>query len=479
MKKITIACVFLISVFFSCEKKELDLNEDLPNDKTFAVETQNSEIPYLKIKTSNVILNEPKVEAVLEIYQNKKGILKVPIGIEYRGSTSFRLSDKKSYGIETRDKSGKAFDVSVLGFPAENDWVLIGDVYNMTDKYMFDPTLLGNYVAYSIAQNIGQYASRNKFVELELNGQYMGLYMFAEKLKRGQDRINISKLTETADKERAISGGYILKIDKTAGSDVQGTHTQDYYLTNWNDDLLYTVFNSFRSDFGTDRKLINTPPFLNKVGNETYFLYEYPKATNISASQKSYIAGYIRSFEKALLSDDFSSSTRTYTNYIDLDSFTDFLIVNELCGNIDGYRLSTYLNKDVQGKLKMGPIWDFNIGYYWGGRVPQNDWIFNYNKYVKEDAWLIHFWWPRLMEDSQFRQNLKKRWNNFRQNQLSTANLQLLVDKQVEYLRSNGAIERNFKRWNAFSLNYVQKNNELKEYLKRRAEWIDSQVSQF
>ncbi len=471
--------VLLFFSILACEKNELELNSDLPNDKTFAVETQNSEIPYLKIKTSSVILNEPKVEATLEIYQNKKGVLKVPIGVEYRGSTSYRLSDKKSYGIETRDKSGNAFDVSLLGFPAENDWVLIGDVYNITDKYMFDPTLLSNFVAYSLAQNMGQYASRNKFVELEINGQYMGLYLFAEKLKRGKERINIAKLSDAASKEPSISGGYILKIDKTAGSDVQGTHTQDYYLTNWGDDLKYTASNSFRSDFGSDGKVLNTTPFVNKVGYETYFLYEYPKATAINKEQKAYISTYIRDFEKALLADNFSSDTRTYTQYIDVDSFVDFLIINELCGNIDGYRLSTYLNKDLQGKLKMGPVWDFNIGYFWGGRVPQTDWIFNYNKYVKEDAWLIHFWWQRLMEDPQFKNALKKRWLALRSNQFSNTNLSLLVDNQVSYLISNGAIERNFKKWNAFSVNFQQKNIELKDYLKRRATWIDSQVNQF
>jgi len=63
------------------------------------------------------------------------------------------------------------------------------------------------------------------------------------------------------------------------------------------------------------------------------------------------------------LNDDFSSDDRLYIDYIDLNSFIDFFIINEITSNVDGYRLSTYLHKDRNEKLKMGPIWDLNIGY--------------------------------------------------------------------------------------------------------------------
>ena len=99
-------------------------------------------------------------------------------------------------------------------------------------------------------------------------------------------------------------------------------------------------------------------------------MYEYPKADDITDEQKQYIQNYIRDFENSLFNIDNTASDRDYNNYIDIDSFVDYFILNELTGNIDAYRLSTYMHKNRGGKLKMGPIWDLNIGYNRQDRVP-------------------------------------------------------------------------------------------------------------
>ena len=80
-------------------------------------------------------------------------------------------------------------------------------------------------------------------------------------------------------------------------------------LYNWDDDARYTEENSFRSKYDIDGKLIGFdpygPPYHGDQYLETYFLYEYPKAENISEAQKEYIQDYIFEFETALLTDDF------------------------------------------------------------------------------------------------------------------------------------------------------------------------------
>jgi hypothetical protein len=466
-------------LLISCKK---EFNDPAPEETVkFAVEIGSSKIPYIQIKTTSPILNEPKVSGVMNIFVEKKSVLKTPIGIEYRGSTSFRISDKKSYGIETRDNSGNDVNLEVAGFPAESDWILTGDVFRASDHIIFDPTLLHHYVGYELFRRMGDYASRSRFAELELNGVYMGIYVIMEKLKRGPDRINIMKLTAADTDTASISGGYILKIDKTAGSDVIGYHPLEYYLNNWDDDLRYTEHNSFRSNYDIFSKLLTTNPYGPTSAKylETYFLYEYPDADVINSVQKTYISNYINDFETALLTDDFNSDKRTYTKYIDRKSFIDFFILNEVCGNIDAYRLSTYMYKNRGEKLKMGPVWDLNIGYNLQDRVPFDDWIMNYNTYVTSDAWMLPFWWKRLMEDPHFRGELKARWIELRANVLSTVNVLGLTNETSQYLTSNNAISRNYSKWSGNSVNYSASINDMNTWLRNRLDWMDSRIQAF
>ncbi len=477
--------ILILSTAKGCVEKEIE--EELIITSEFAVDTGDSQIPYFIVYTKGKeIENEPKISSQMGIYEKRNQVLSQSIGIEYRGSTSFRLSDKKSYGVELWDASGTDISKSILGLPSEEDWIFMGDVFRANDKekIIFDPTLLFHYVGYKYYEKMGRYASRTKFIELQINNDYKGLYILMEKLKRGKDRINIQSLLPTQNDSKSIEGGYILKIDKTAGGDLGLTNQPlSYFNNNWQDDATYNANISFRSKYDINGKLLTTepfgPPYHPQQYLETYFLYEYPKARNISPLQKNYIQNYINQFETALLKDDFKTNNRTYTDYIDMDSFVDFLIINELCGNIDGYRLSTYLHKDRGQKLKMGPIWDLNIGYHRGGRIPSNEWIFNYNKYVPNDAWMVPFWWPRLMEDPKFQQALKTRWQKLRQNELSNASVLGEVDLAVNYLMINKAIERNFNRWTGIQVNYIQETENLKNWLTQRMNWMDQKIATF
>jgi hypothetical protein len=474
--------VVLILFFLlnSCQEDPVIVPDD---DIQFAVETGDSEIPYVVIETHGIgILNEPKVAATMIIYQEKLEVKRVQIGIEYRGSTSFRLSDKKSYGIETWDSGGNDIDETFFGFPAEEDFILLGQVANMEELYIWDRTMMFNYVGYNLYREMGQYASRTKYVEVELNGEYLGVYVFMEKLKRDSERINISKLEPTDIDPELITGGYILKIDKTSGGDLNLNQPLEYFESNWADDARYTEAISFRSQYDINGKLMEFDPFGEPYHSnqylETYFLYEYPKSENITEAQKTYIQTFIHDFETALLTDDFTTDERSYTDYINMASFVDHFILNELVRNVDGYRLSTYLYKDRSEKLKMGPVWDLNIAYNNGGRIPMDDWVINYNDHVQQDAWMMPFWWPRLMKDPLFRNALKTRWSGLRLSTLSNAELLYLVDQTSAYLENNGAVDRNYNKWDqGIGVNYSSSVEDLKSFLEARAQWMDEVIS--
>ncbi|NBR74171.1 MAG: hypothetical protein EBT72_07600, partial [Flavobacteriia bacterium] len=143
---------------------------------------------------------------------------------------------------------------------------------------------------------------------------------------------------------------YILKIDKTSGSDVATDQPLEYYEDNWADDARYSESLGFRSQYDIFGNALTIapfgPPYHENQYLETYFLYEHPKSKDITNLQKQYIQDYIHAFETALLQDDFGAEQRTYTDYIDSASFADYFLLNELTGNIDAYRLSTYLHKN-------------------------------------------------------------------------------------------------------------------------------------
>jgi len=473
--------LILITLISSCNKDDENIVPSNGDDDPVII---GNEIPFIEINTLGAeIQNEPKISATMTIRVGEVEIANAFIGIEYRGSTSFRISDKKSFGIETWDESGNDLDMSFFGFPEEEDWILQGHVVNFDGGFIFDRTLMYHYLGYQLSNRIGKYASRTKFVELSINDEYLGVYVFMEKLKRDVNRIDIESLSPDVIEGDALTGGYILKIDKTAGGDLNINQPLDYFNTNWEDDARYTSDISFRSDYDINGGVIDFEPYgapyHSNMYLETYFLYEYPKASNINEEQKAYIQDYIYAFETALLNDDFSSGSRTYTDYIDLDSFVDYFILNELVRNVDGYRLSTYLQKPQSGKLEMGPIWDLNIGYDRGDRVPIDGWVINYNQYVFEDAWMMPFWWPRLLEDPIFREAVRARWTSLRSNVLSTGSILGMVDKTADYLVSEGAIERNYQRWEGFDVDYNARIQDLKDYLEFRASWMDSEIAGF
>lgn len=450
--------------------------------QVFAIDTQESKIPYIVIDTRGAsIPYEPGVAAQMKIYQEKRLVQTQRIDIEYRGKTSFRLSDKKAFNFETIDDAGEGMDVSLLGLSEEEDWRLIGHVVNVSEKYIWDRSLMYNHVAYELSNRIGKYASRGKFVEIEVNGEYMGVYYLCEKVKRDSQRIDIKSLNASSTN---LTGGYILKIDKAdAGPEHDGAPLS-YFLNNWNDDARYTAQNSFRSQFDINSNVITFPPFAPPYHAnqylETYFMYEYPKAEDITDAQKTYIANYLQEFETALIQDDFGAGQRTYAEYIEIGSFVDYFIINELGRNVDAYRISTFLVKDRDGKLAMGPVWDFNIGFDEGGRIPMDGWVIHYNYFVDKDPWMLPFWWTRLMEDPVFRQAVKTRWTSLRSGPLSNANLQNLVAETAKYLEDNKAVSRNYAKWEVNNnRTYEQSILDLQNFLSQRANWMDGRIGAF
>jgi hypothetical protein len=437
---------------------------------TFLLQTAHSQVnfttsnlPIVIINTNGQpILNEPKIPAEMGIIYNGPGELNSindpfndyngNIGIELRGSSS-QSFPKKSFGIETWDENLQDTSVSILGMPEEEDWVLHGP-YS-------DKSLIRNLLAFKLGNDLGRYASRSRLCELILNGTYWGVYIILEKVKRDNNRVDISKLNPDEISGDDLTGGYIVKIDKFDGSNSGEGWSSPY-----------------------------RPPNYERADQQIFFQFEYPKNDEIVPQQRAYIQQYVTDFETALKTRPLSDRVTGYKAYIDMESFVDYAIINEITRNIDAYRLSTFLYKDKAsegGKLFIGPIWDYNLAfgnadYCQGWR--KEGWAWDFNDVCNGDFWLIPFWWQRFMLDPDFTAHLRDRWFSLRDGIFSTENIHSYIDSLSTVLFEPQ--NRNFQRWpvlgqyiwpNYFVGNtYLEEINYLKTWTAHRLTWLDSNI---
>lgn len=422
----------------------------------------SSNLPIVVINSGpNTIQDEPKVMANMGIIYNGVSVRNYMtdpfnnyngrIGIEYRGSSSQGMP-KKSYGFETWDVNGNSIDSSLLGMPKESDWILSA---SYSDK-----SLLNNFLTYDLARSMGWYAPRGVHVELVVNGEYQGVYILMEKIKRDNDRVDIANLQVTDITGDQLTGGYIIKIDKSTGNGGGG----------W---------------------VSNYAPDTNVNGQTIFYQYEYPSDVDIVPQQAAYIQAYVDSFETALAGPNFADTALGYAHYIDVNSFVDYFLLNEMSRNVDGYRLSTYLYKDKAsngGKLVIGPCWDYDIAWGNANYCLGNDtsgWAIDFAMACPGDYWQLPFWWDRLMEDTSFQNKVRCRWEELSQSVLSVNYLHNYCDS-MHTLLAEGA-SRNFTTW-AILGTYVWPNpgplpttyageiQELKTWISRRYNWMDANM---
>jgi len=418
-----------------------------------AVSFSSSNLPIVIINTNNQTISDSKILIGMGIIENGSARNNITdtwnnynnhAMIHIRGSSS-RNFEKKSFSIETTDASGAQINGSVLGMPSEHDWDLVPGYQ--------DKSLLRIPLTYDLFRKMGHYSSRYKMVELVLNNEYHGVYVFAEKLKRDSNRIDVSKLDVTDNISPDITGGYIFEIDR---SDAAGWY-------------------SFLPGNST-----NSAHF--------YYQYVYPKDTDITSAQKNYIQGFMNDFETMMNSGSYADPVNGYPKYIDTQSFIDFFIINELSKNVDAYRLSTYLYKDritKGGKLHIGPVWDYDLAWHncnYGDSYNVAGWEYLVGDTVNPPP----TWWGRFLADSNFVNALNCRWQELRQGILSNNSLYAYIDSSTNVL--NEAQQRNFIEWpilgayiypnpqNQLNATYQTEITDLKNWINNRTAWLDANM---
>lgn len=354
------------------------------------------------------------------------------INIEIRGSTSQDLP-KKPYGLTTLLADNiTSTNVSILGMPAENDWILNALAYD--NSYMRD------HLSYYLSRQTGNYAVRTNYCEVVVNGDYKGLYLFQEKLKADTNRINVMKILTTDTANEALTGGYITKADKTTGGDPIAWQMNP------------------------------------NVGIPVTYIHELPKVTDVTTQQNNYISEIFFGL------DTNSNNTNLQTGYpsiIDVPSFVDFMVINELASNVDAYQYSTYFHKDRVGKLRAGPVWDLNLSFgndlpgVFPNRSVTNQWQFLNGDNVGSKFWL------NLYNNTTYKCYMSKRWNDLIQTgqTLNQTIINTFIDATALLITESA--DRDAQKWFSSTANLTPKVTFIKNFITARTTWMTNNLGSF
>ena len=418
------------------------------------VKAQNftdSNLPIVVITTDNGvnIPDEPKVLGTMKIIWHQDGSRNYMsdidnpeflnyngrIGIERRGSSSQSYSNKKPYGLETlQDDNVTNNNVSIFGMPEENNWIL--------NSLAYDQTGMRDFLSYELSETIGQYAPRRQFCEVVINGDYKGLYVFMEKIKPDKGRVNIEKMDETCNNYPEVTGGYITKADKTNGDPVAWT-MQGYGGGWW--------------------------------GTSIDFIHHYPKPTSITNTQSNYIHSVFTNLQNVAGSHN-TSVTSGIPSVIDIPSFVDFMMIAEYASNVDVYSISTFFHKDRCGKLRAGPVWDYNLAFGYDA--------FGWNR-SRYDVWQFNNqdnngpkFWKDLFDTNLFRCYLARRWFELTEpGQPLNYDVVCARIDEIDALIAE-AIARDNQRWNQMA-QHAQYVNDMKTWLLQRVNWLNNNFGSY
>ena len=347
----------------------------------------------------------------LDGWRSYESVGEVEMKIRGRGNSTWALHPKKPYQLKLESKR------SLFGMPSDKKWLFLAE-YS-------DKTLIRNHLAFELGRLSSlRWTPSGHFAEVVFNGVHDGVYHVSEKVEDGANRVDIGDT------------GFLLEIDQPDRIDP--------------DDVF----------FRTDNYLVNIKEPSVEDGGEQF----------------DQVSRHINEFERVLFSDDFSNSESGYVSYVDVDSFVDWFLINEIAKNVDAQWYSSIFLHWVPGdKIKMGPIWDFDLGF---GNVDYADATYPEGWWVRWNTWI-----SRMLEDPQFAARVKERFAYFDAQRPSIKNN---MEQWAEYLRFAQA--ENDSIWQTLGEyvwpnpvvydTYEEEVTHLSDWLDTRMDWMTDAVEQ-
>jgi hypothetical protein len=332
-------------------------------------------------------------------------------GYHLRGQSSMRF-EKAPYRVELWDNENNDADYPVLGMPPEADWAMIG-------PYM-DKTLIRNVFVYSLGMNLGLSAMQYRFAEVYINqdssalepDDYQGVYTVVQTIKNQKTRLDLKQLRMDDTEPEKLSGGYIFKFDQGA---VDSSETE----------LECTGAEKMSGGFGR-RDIDSSATCWDDL--------ELVDPSPANPEQIAWITGYLQEFHDALHAEPVGN----WVQYIDMPSFVDLFLIDEITRDVDAYIRSHYMYKERGEPVKAGPLWDYNFSL---NSFPSDiaGWHWEENRRGSNDWHTIIWTQPEFIEAA------TNRWNELRTADFSDAAIDALVDEISAPLVN--AAERDLEKW--------------------------------
>lgn len=452
--------------------------------KNADIKIESTNLPIVFIESGGqMILRDDYILANMKIIHNGEGELNYGdtilhnnqhidydgyIALKYRGHSSFNYSDKKPYAFRTLKNGilpidgGEKKKVSLLGMRKDSKWAMLAP--------WSDRSMIRDVLSFDLARPWMDFVPDTRFCEIVLDGTYCGIYILTERVSQGKNRLN-------------------LKDSKEIGNDGE------------TDILVYI-------DRGDDSgyESLYHPYGINGINVEKKIIYEYifPEEKDFSVlpeKTKDYVNSEIDRMEESFLTSYYQDPSIGYRTQVDVMSFIDYMLSAEVSNNIDGYRLSTYLYRycnthagedGCDSRWKMS-LWDYNFA--WGnskynGHVSNTMWHYdiNFRKDYQNDKNWVPFYWHRMLNDSLYVEQLKKRWHEYRNSNHSNESIEFKVDSLTTLLQLGGALTRNEEAWQIFTSNiwgvgysvnsYSEEIAHLKNWIVGRLAFMDKELSE-
>lgn len=369
-------------------------------------------IIYLNTNGTSIDSKEDYVNGTVSVYGGLAfhDLSASKMKIRGRGNSTWFLHPKKPFQLKFDDKT------EMLGMAKDKKWLFLAE-YS-------DKTMLRNTIAFEMGyiSNL-DWTPLSTFAEVFINNSYNGTYNISQKVEESDHRLQLG------------DSGYLLEIDQ-----IERLDEDDVY-------------------FYTDAFLINIKePELEK-----------------NSLEYNYVKEYINEFERVLFSSSFKTNNTGYINYIDLDSFIDWYLISEITKNVDSKHFSSiYLNLLPGEKIKMGPLWDFDLAF---GNVDYADSQFTAGFWVKN-----HPWYNRLFQDDSFVSKVKKRFSYFKSNENFILDK---IDSHAEHLK--WAQKENDEKWKTIGTyvwpnpvvydSYNEEVDHLKKWYSERMNWLETALN--
>ena len=388
---------------------------DLGDEAIYEVDVAKfTGLPVIYLNTDGSVQIDSKEDYVegdvsLDGRRDFASLTDLSMKIRGRGNSTWFVHPKKPFQMKLSDKS------AFLGMPEDKKWLFLAE-YS-------DKTMLRNTIAFELGymSNL-DWTPAGEFAEVFLNGEYNGTYNITQKVEESDNRVVLGDT------------GYLLELDQLDRID-----PDDVYFES-------TITNRF---------IINI-----KEPSLEYDSDEY-----------TYIKNLVAEFESALFDINFKDENTGYKKYIDLESFIDWYLISEITKNVDSrWYSSIYLNVIPGEKIKMGPLWDFDLAF---GNTDYADTQFY-------EGWWVRFnpWYERLFQDPYFTQMVKNRFIFFKNNE------DLIIEKIDAYAEKlKWAQAENNDKWETLGRyvwpnpvvydTYQEEVEHLKNWYQERMDWLD------